>query len=380
MIKKLNLKARILNPIELKARRKGSKRFRQFCKAGLYINLFFLCIFLGSVGYLGFPALEQSYVLINKDSNQSVLNLLSRTEKRTLRLEGGVENLNEPRWMLANAEADQYFKSKFNKLIDSEKELVDHLTHKGEFDAHFNVNFFLGTDSKSSPESSGVFASVVGTVLCMLVCMGVAVPVGVAAAIYLEEFAKQNIITDTIEICINNLAGIPSIIFGLLGLALFINFFGMPRSSALVGGLTLAIMSLPIIIVATKAALKSVDVNMKNAAYALGLTKWQMVSGIVLPLAAPMILTGSILALAQAIGETAPLMLIGMIAFIPDIASNLAEPTTVLPALIYNWASMPERAFLERAAAGILVLLGLVMMLNFTAIILRKYFQGKTKW
>lgn len=148
----------------------------------------------------------------------------------------------------------------------------------------------------------------------------------------------------------------------------------MPRSSALVGGLTLAIMSLP---VATKAALKSVDASMKNATLTLGFTKLQMVKGVVLPLAMPMILTGSILALAQAIGETAPLMLIGMVAFIPDVASSLNQPTTVLPALIYSWASMPERAFLERAAAGILVLLGLLVILNLVAILLRKYFQGK---
>ncbi len=366
--------------MNFKDRKQSSKRFKAFCKAGLYVNLFFLCVFLGSVSYLGLPALKQSYILVSKDSNQTLLNLLSRTEKRALRLQGGAQNLAKAQWLLANAEADQYFKSKFNKLSDDEKALVDTLVQRGEFIAKFNANFFLGTDSKIAPESSGVLASVVGTVLCMLVCMGVAVPVGVAAAIYLEEFARQNALTSVIEVCINNLAGIPSIIFGLLGLALFINFFGLPRSSALVGGLTLAIMSLPIIIVSTKAALKSVDTGMKNAAYALGLTKWQMVSGIMLPLAAPMILTGSILALASAVGETAPLMLIGMIAFIPDIATNLAQPTTVLPALIYNWASMPERAFLERAAAGILVLLSLVVVLNLTAIMLRKYFQGKTQW
>ena len=361
----------------LKHRKKASKKFRLFCKGGLLLNLFFLCIFLASVSYLGLPAFEQSYILVGKDSNESVQNLLSRVAKRQIRAAGGIAALESPQWLLANAEADQYFKAKFNKLTDEQKSLVDALVQRGEFQGKFNANFFLGTDSKSAPESSGVAASVVGTVLCMLVCMGIALPMGVAAAIYLEEFAPQNALTSTIEVCINNLAGIPSIIFGLLGLALFINFFGLPRSSALVGGLTLAIMSLPIIIVSTKAALKSVDVGVKNAAFALGLTKWQMVRGVVLPLAAPMILTGAILALASAIGETAPLMLIGMIAFIPDVAHSLAEPTTVLPALIYNWASMPERAFLERAAAGILVLLTLVVALNLAAIMLRKYFQGR---
>ncbi len=361
----------------LKERKKSSKRFRLFCKAGLYINMFFLVIFLASITYLGFPAFKQTYIFVKTDSNSSVTELLSRDERRQIRINQGVK---EDTWMLANAEVDQYAKQKFNKLNDEQKAVVDTLIQNHQLEEKFNINFFLAGDSKTSPEKSGVLASVVGTLLCMFVCMVVAVPIGVAAAIYLEEFAKQNFITNVIEVCINNLAGIPSIIFGLLGLGLFINFFGIPRSSALVGGLTLAIMSLPIIIVSTKAALKSVDVSMKNAALALGFTKWQMVQGIVLPLAMPMIMTGSILALAQAIGETAPLMLIGMIAFIPDVATGLEQPTTVLPALIYNWASMPERAFMERAAAGILVLLGLLVILNLSAILLRKYFQGKQQW
>ncbi|TQR41295.1 phosphate ABC transporter permease PtsA [Campylobacter sp. MIT 12-8780] len=358
----------------IKRRKKASKHFKFFCKAGLYINMFFLCIFISTLVYLGLPALKQNYILISAESNSSVIALLSRNERRQIRQNGLPQ---DQIWLLANAEVDQYAKQKFNKLDDTQKALVDTLIQNHLLEAKFNSNFFLSGDSKIAPEQSGILASVVGTLLCMFVCMVVAVPIGVAAAIYLEEFAPQNLLTHIIEVCINNLAGIPSIIFGLLGLALFINFFGVPRSSALVGGLTLAIMSLPIIIVATKAALKSVDVSMKNAALALGFTKWQMVKGIVLPLAMPMILTGSILALAQAIGETAPLMLIGMIAFIPDVASSLNQPTTVLPALIYNWASMPERAFLERAAAGILVLLGLLVILNLVAILLRKYFQGK---
>ena len=357
----------------LKERKKSSKKFRLFCKMGLYINLCFLLVFMASIFYLGLPAFKQTYIFVSKDTNQSVINLLSRAERRLLRTQGIEENA----WLLANAEVDQYTKEKFNRLNDEEVAIIDSLIQENKIKEFFNANFFLLGDSKTAPEKAGVLASVIGTLLCMGICMLVAVPVGVASAIYLEEFARQNFLTHAIEVCINNLAGIPSIIFGLLGLALFINFFGMPRSSALVGGLTLALMSLPIIIVATKAALKSVDVHMKNAALALGFTRWQMVKGIVLPLAMPMIMTGSILALAQAIGETAPLMLIGMIAFIPDIATGVSEPTTVLPALIYNWASMPERAFLERAAAGILVLLALLSVLNLVAIFLRKYFQGK---
>lgn len=358
----------------LKRRKKSSKNFKLFCKAGLYMMLVFLFVFLGSITYLGLPAFHQTYIHIQTNSESEVLSLLSRSEQRKIRLQGGVK---ENVWLLANAEVDQYVKKKFSRLHDEQRELVDELLQKQEIQTRFNLNFFFNGDSKTSPELAGALAGIVGTLLVMIICMIVCVPIGVATAIYLEEFAPQNWFTHSIEVCINNLAGIPSIIFGLLGLGLFINFFGLPRSSALVGGLTLGVMSLPIIIVSSKSALKSVDLHFKNAGYALGFTKWQVIKGIVLPMAMPMILTGSILALAQAIGETAPLMLIGMIAFIPDVSSNFTQATTVLPALIYNWASMPEKAFLERAAAGILVLLALLVALNLFAILLRKYFQRK---
>lgn len=358
-----------------KKRQKASKAFKRLCKMGLYINLIFLCIFLTSVVYLGLGAFEQTYIFMQADKKSSSYELLSRAEQRKIR----TGQITEKTWLLANSEVDQYMKKKYNRLNEEQRKSVDELVQKGEIKLAFNTNFFFNGDSKS-PENSGILSSLVGTLLVMFVCMVVSVPIGVAAAIYLEEFAPQNMLTHFIEVCINNLASIPSILYGLLGLSVFINFFTMPRSSALVGGLTLAIMSLPIIIVSTKAALKSVDINMKNAAFALGMTKVQMVKGISLPLAMPMILTGSILALAQAIGETAPLMIIGMIAFIPDIAHSIFEPTSVLSAQIYSWSAMPERAFLERTAAGIIVLLVLLVLLNLTAILLRKYFQGKLKW
>ncbi|OOY01933.1 phosphate ABC transporter, permease protein PstA [Campylobacter coli] len=357
-----------------KKRQKASKSFKRLCKMGLYINLIFLCIFLGSVAYLGIGAFKQTYIYVEADRNSPAYELLSRAEQRKIR----IGQITEKSWLLANSEVDQYMKQNYNRLNEEQRALVDNLVQKDEIALRFNTNFFLNGDSKS-PENSGILSSAVGTLLVMLVCMAVSVPVGVAAAIYLEEFAPQNLFTHFIEVCINNLASIPSILFGLLGLGVFINLFGMPRSSALVGGLTLAIMSLPIIIVSTKAALKSVDINMKNAAYALGMTKVQMVKGIMLPLAMPMILTGSILTLAGAIGETAPLMIIGMIAFIPDVASSVLDATSVLPAQIYSWSAMPERAFLERTAAGIIVLLGLLVVLNLSAVLLRKYFQGKLK-
>lgn len=357
-----------------KKRQKASKSFKRLCKMGLYINLVFLCIFLTSVAYLGVGAFKQTYIFTEPDRNSNIYELLSRTEQRKIR----TGQITQSSWLLANSEVDQYMKENYNRLDEEQRKLVDELIQNGKIKLQFNTNFFLNGDSKS-PESAGILSSIIGTLLVMLVCMAVSVPIGIGAAIYLEEFAPQNMFTHFIEVCINNLASIPSILFGLLGLGVFINLFGMPRSSALVGGLTLAIMSLPIIIVSTKAALKSVDVNMKNAAYALGMTKVQMVKGIMLPLAMPMILTGSILTLAQAIGETAPLMIIGMIAFIPDVANSVFDATSVLPAQIYSWSAMPERAFLERTAAGIIVLLGLLVVLNLSAILLRKYFQGRLK-
>lgn len=360
-----------------KKRKKASKHFRLFCKIGLYINLTFLIIFLGSIAYMGFPAFQQTYIQLGPQSHLDTLALLSKSQQRKIRLEGLPK---ESMWFLANAEVNQYMKKKFSRLKDEQRILVDSLIQQNQIHTKLDWGFFFNVDSKTSPEQSGVLAGIIGSILVILICMLISTPISIATAIYLEEFAPKNWLTYIIEVCINNLAGIPSIIFGLLGLGLFINFMGVPRSSALAGGLTLAIMSLPIMIIASKTALKNVDSNLRKAGHALGLNRWQVVKGIVLPMAMPTILTGSILALAQAIGETAPLMLIGMIAFIPDIPSSIMQPTTILPALIYNWASMPEKVFLEKSAAGIMVLLGLLVLLNFISICLRKYFQRKQSW
>jgi len=196
-------------------------------------------------------------------------------------------------------------------------------------------------------------------------------------AIYLEEFAPENQLTHIIEVNVNNLAAIPSILFGLLGLAIFINFFGAPRSSPLVGGMTLALMSLPVIIVSAKASLKSVPASIRQAGFGLGLTKWQIVRDHVLPLAMPGILTGSIISIARAIGETAPLIIVGMIAFVPDAATSFKDAATVLPAQIFTWAGMPEKAYLERTAAAIIVLLVVLLSLNAVAVFLRNKFERK---
>ncbi|ARJ56231.1 phosphate ABC transporter permease PstA [Campylobacter cuniculorum] len=356
-----------------KKRQKASKNFKRFCKFALLSNLVFLCIFLGSVFFLGIGAFKQSYILVENGEN-SYYELLSRAEQRKIRS----GQIKETSWFLANSEVDAYMKENYNRLDDKQKALVDLLKQEKRIELRFNTTFFLNGDSKS-PENAGILAAMIGSLQCMLVCMLVCMSVGIGAAIYLEELAPKNFITHLIVVCINNLASVPSILFGLLGLGVFIALFGMPRSSALVGGVTLALMSLPLIIVSTQAALKSVDENIKNAAYALGMTKFQMIRAVSLPLAMPMILTGSILALAQAIGETAPLMIVGMLAFIPDVAQNIFEPTSVLSTQIYSWSSMPERAFLEKTAAGIIVLLFMVLFLNLSAIFLRKYFQGRIK-
>ena len=211
----------------------------------------------------------------------------------------------------------------------------------------------------------------------MLVVLVCALPIGVAASVYLEEFAKKNRFTDLIEVNINNLAAVPSIVFGLLGLAVFINFFGMPRSAPIVGGLVLTLMTLPTIIIATRAALRSVPPSIRSAALGIGASKMQMVFDHVLPLATPGILTGTIIGLARALGETAPLLLIGMVAFVADRPSTPLDPATALPVQIYMWANEAERAFVERTSGAIIVLLLFLAVMNIIAIVLRRRFERR---
>jgi phosphate transport system permease protein len=211
----------------------------------------------------------------------------------------------------------------------------------------------------------------------LMVTLLLSFPIGVAAAVYLEEFAPVNRWTDTIEVNINNLAAVPSIVFGLLGLAVFINFFGLPRSAPLVGGLVLTLMTLPTIIIASRAALKSVPPSIREAALGLGASKMQMVFHHVLPLAMPGMLTGTIIGMAQALGETAPLLMIGMVAFIVDIPTSVTDPSTVLPVQIYLWADSPERAFVERTSAAIMLLLTFLISMNALAVYLRKKFERR---
>lgn len=262
------------------------------------------------------------------------------------------------------------------RVKDQEISWHDRLESEGRVHAVFNVDFFTTGDSRE-PEEAGIYGALIGSILTLTVTLLVSFPVGVMAAAYLEEFAPKNRFTDLIEVNINNLAAVPSIVFGLLGLAVFLNFFGLPRSAPLAGGLVLALMTLPTIIIASRSALKAVPPSIREAALGLGASPLQVVTHHVLPLAMPGILTGTIIGMAQALGETAPLLMIGMVAFIVDIPQSFTDPATVLPVQVYIWADSPERAFVEKTSAAILVLLGFLVLMNAVAVLLRKRFERR---
>jgi phosphate transport system permease protein len=253
---------------------------------------------------------------------------------------------------------------------------VRQLQREGVVDKKFNTIFFTHGDSRE-PEQSGIAGALAGSFFTLIVTLLLSFPIGVGAAIYLEEFAPKNRWTDLIEVNINNLAAVPSIVFGLLGLAVFINYFGLPRSAPVVGGLVLTLMTLPTIIIASRAALKSVPPSIREAALGMGASRMQAMFHHILPLALPGMLTGTIIGMAQALGETAPLLMIGMVAFIVDIPQGMFDNATVLPVQIYLWADSPERAFVERTSAAIMVLLGFLITMNALAVFLRKKFERK---
>ena len=262
------------------------------------------------------------------------------------------------------------------KISDQQITWVDQFISEGRVSKDFNMTFFTSGDSRE-PELAGIWSATVGSLLTLFVTFIISFPIGVGSALYLEEFAPKNKFTDIIEININNLAAVPSIIFGLLGLAIFINFMALPRSAPLVGGLTLALMTLPTIIITARAAIKAVPPSIKEAAIGLGASHMQMVFHHVLPLSMPGILTGSIIGMAQALGETAPLLMIGMVAFIVDTPGGIMEASTALPVQVYLWADSPERGFLEKTSAAILVLLMFLILMNGIAIWLRQKFEKK---
>jgi phosphate transport system permease protein len=287
-------------------------------------------------------------------------------------------------WLLASDKVDLVRKGQIDRsLPESERPVndrligwLDALEKKGVVDTRVNWSFFTTGDSRD-PELAGIGGAIAGSFYTLLVCLALSFPIGVAAAVYLEEFAAKSRWTDLIEVNINNLAAVPSIVFGLLGLAVLINFFGLPRSAPVVGGLVLTLMTLPTIIIAGRAALKSVPPSIREAALGVGASKMQTVFHHVLPLAMPGMLTGTIIGMARALGESAPLLMIGMVAFIVDVPKGFFEPSTVLPVQIYLWADSPERAFVAKTAAATIVLLGFLITMNALAVFLRKRFERR---
>lgn len=285
-------------------------------------------------------------------------------------------------WLLASSVTDLYFKHVIKKetpetdrsLTDQQLKWLDSLKEKGSIRDRFNANLFTQGDSRT-PEQAGFLGAIVGSLFTMLVCLSIVFPIGVATAVYLEEFARKSRWVDLIEVNINNLAAVPSIVFGLLGLAVYINVLGLPRSAPLVGGMTLAMMILPVIIITTRVSIAAIPPSIRDAARGLGASPVQVVWHHVLPLALPGIMTGTILGMARAIGETAPLIMIGMVAFVADIPHGFTSSATVMPVQVYLWASSPEAGFAEKTAAGILILLVILLALNALAIYLRKRFE-----
>lgn len=287
-------------------------------------------------------------------------------------------------WVPAADAINQFAKGKidretpeaFRPVNDKQIAWVDKLEQEGRLRSAFNSAFFLASDS-NYPEVAGLYGSFWGSIYTLIVTLLLALPIGVATAVYMEEFAPKNRFTELIEVNINNLAAVPSIVFGLLGLAVFLQFFGMPRSSPLVGGMVIALMSLPTIIIAARAALKAVPPSIREAALGMGASKLQAVMHHVLPLAMPGILTGTIIAMAHALGETAPLLMVGMNAFVTEPPSGFLDSASVLPVQIYIWADKPERGFVEMTSAAILMLLLFLILMNGTAIWLRKKFERR---
>lgn len=405
------------------------KRFQLYGIASISLGMLFLFVLLGSIISGGFSTFYTTEIRLTVDYNPDTLGVYDlqdetqllfadwgalvrnsmsgrfpevtgRTERRALnsmvsgvaeydlkdRLEANPLLLGQTEevWLLADSEIDAYMKGQVDmslpeserRISDMTAEWIESLKASGELRTRFNTTFFTNGDSRE-PEQAGIRGAIVGSFYTLLVTLVLSFPIGVAAAIYLEEFAPKNRLTEVIEVNINNLAAVPSIVFGLLGLAVFINVFHLPRSAPVVGGLVLTLMTLPTIIISSRSAIKAVPPSIREAALGLGASKMQMVLHHVLPLAMPGMLTGTILGMAQALGETAPLLMIGMVAFIVDVPNGPLDPSTVLPVQIYLWSDLPERAFVAKTSGAIMVLLAFLAAMNLLAVILRKRFERR---
>ena len=314
------------------------------------------------------PAMLRRYVL--NDPSQ-----IGETVEFNLLASGRIDGYYKGRVTMASAELDR-------NVSPEQLMLADELKEAGILTTRFNWDFFTNPDaSDTRPEAAGLGVAILGSLYMMLIVLVLSLPIGVAASIYLEEFAPRNRLTDLIEVNIANLAAVPSIVFGILGLAVFINFVGLPQSAPVVGGLVLTLMTLPTIIIATRAALKAVPPSIRDAALGVGASKMQAIFHHVVPLAMPGILTGTIIGLAQALGETAPLLLIGMVAFVREYPAGPPEgffdPASALPVQVYNWTQRGDPAFFERASGAIIVLLVFLLFMNLIAIILRRRFERR---
>lgn len=398
----------------LQQRDKHDQRFRLFGMSTIIFSIMFLVIIFSSIIITGYSAFQQTFIALNikvneiTDTSIAIKKALrdmfpdvnERKEKKQLY---GLISMNAPYllqdilknhkefiegeievWVIASDLSDQYMKGKTDitipessrKITDNQVKWLDRLNNEKKVQVRFNTNFFTTGDSRS-PETAGIGGAIVGTIMTLLITLMVAFPIGVASAIYLEELAPKNKWSEFIEVNINNLAAVPSIIFGLLGLAIFLNFFHLPRSAPIVGGLVLALMTLPTIIIASRVSIKSVPPSIREGALALGATHVQAIFHHILPLALPGMMTGTIIGMARALGETAPLLMIGMVAFIVDIPKSFSDPSIVLPVQVFLWANSPERAFVERTSAAIMILLAFLILMNIGAVLIRKRFEKK---
>ena len=413
----------------LKKRHQRESVFKICGLAGIIIAIFFLITILLTIFLEGKKAFYSTYISLNINFNSNVidpddtkdekviksanfkkiiddslLNYFPEVEKRKeiMKLQSFISSseeqnlmelvLKNPKligttqkvWLLSSSTVDVINKNReMEKIVESDRLIDDRqlewlktLRFNEDIKLDYNKNFFVNADS-TEPEQAGIWGSVVGSFFTLLVTLILSFPVAVAAGVFLEELAPKNKFTDFIEVNINNLAAVPSIIFGLLGLAIFLNVMHLPRSAPIVGGITLGLMTLPTIIIATRSSLKAVPPSIREAAIGLGATKFQTVTHHVLPLSLPGISTGTIIGMSQALGESAPLLMIGMVAFIVDVPTSFLDSATVLPVQIYLWKSTAARGFVELTAAGVMVLLVFLILMNGFAVFIRKKFEKK---
>lgn len=415
---------------QMQRRHAAEKRFRWYGRGAIVLSLSFLVFMFTAIIFRGAGAFQQSQISLNITFDEQIIDPqglrdsgeLSRANYKPLITDALTEifpSVTERRdknklykllstaavfelgdrvsdnpgligstqtvWLSASSEVDLYMKEKIDlevpedlrRLKDQDTVWIEELRSRGLIKQTFNKIFFTNGDSRE-PVMAGILGAAMGSFFSLTICFLIAFPLGILTAVYLEEYAQKNKLTDLIEVNINNLAAVPSIVFGLLGLAIFLNFFELPRSTPLVGGMVLALMAMPTIIIASRSILRSVPQSIRDAAAGLGASKTQTTFHHVVPLAMPGMLTGTILGMARALGETAPLLMIGMIAFIVDVPKGVTDVATALPVQIFLWADSPEKGFVERTSAAIIVLLTFLIIMNLSAVFLRRKLE--TRW